>query len=98
MLLILPQVQLSASLADSYGLIPLLHPTTGQAMSFVANEVKIQGISGGISNLKIDFVGHKYKKTETYIENEDLDNFLDHYLYEARLEKQPGKFSYSTSS
>ena len=86
------------SLADSHGVIPFVHPTTGQAMSFVANEVKIQGVSGGINNLKIDFVGHKYKKTETFIENEDLDNFLDHYLFEARLENQPGQYNCRSAS
>ena len=60
-------------------------------MSFVANEVKLKGISGQINNLNIDFVGHKYKKTETFREDEDLDDFLDDYLYEAILEKDPGR-------
>ena len=100
------QIQLSASKADPHGVIPLIHPTTGQAMSFVANEVKLKGISGKIKNLYIDFVGHKYKKsetfienfvgpkfrkTETFIENEVLEEFLDDYLYEAVLEKEPGR-------
>ena len=71
-------------------MIPLLHPVTGEAMSFVAHEVKIIGISGKITDLYLDFVGHKYKKEETFIENKDLDDFLGIYLYEAVLEKNPG--------
>lgn len=59
-------------------------------MSFVAHEVKIKGVSGMINDLYLDFVGHKYEKNDTFIDNDDLDDVLDDYLYEAVFEKDPG--------
>ena len=61
----------------------------------MAHEVKIKGISGKITDLYLDFVGHKYQKEETFIENEDLNDFLGNYLYEAVLEKEPGQACYT---
>ena len=60
-------------------------------MSFVAHEVKIKGVSGMINDLYLDFVGHKYEKNDTFIDNDDLDDVLDDYLYEAVFEKDPGR-------
>ena len=79
-------------MADSYGVIPLVDPTSQQSMSFVANEVKIQGVSGGITNLKLDFVGLKYKKEDDLVKNNELDNLSNLYLFESRLENQQGNF------
>ena len=59
-------------------------------MSFVAHAVKIKGVSGNINDLYLDFVGHKYEKNATFIDNEDLDDVLDDYLYGAVFEKDPG--------
>ena len=59
-------------------------------MSFVAHEVKIKGVSGMINDLYFDFVGHKYEKNDTFIDNDNLDDVLDDYLYEAVFEKDPG--------
>ena len=78
-------------MADSYGVIPLVDPTSQQSMSFVANEVKILGVSGGITNLKLDFVGLKYKKEDDLVKNKELDNSSNLYLFESRLENQEGK-------
>ena len=59
-------------------------------MSFVAHEVKMKGVSGKINDLYLDFVGFKYDKEDSFIDNSDLDNFLDSYLYEAVFEEEPG--------
>ena len=80
---------LSASEADTNG-VTLVHPVSGEPMSFVAHEVKLKGISGKINDLYLDFVGFKYDKNETFIDNPDLDDFLDDYLYEAVLKGEPG--------
>ena len=81
---------MSATEADDNGIIPLLHPVSGEPMSFVAHEVKMKGISGKINDLYIDFVGFKYDKDDSFTDNSDLDNFLDSYLYEAIIEEEPG--------
>ena len=81
---------MSAAEADDNEIIPLLHPVSGEPMSFVAHEVKIKGISGKINDLYIDFVGFKYDKDDSFTDNSDLDNFLDSYLYEAIIEEEPG--------
>ena len=61
-------------------------------MSFVANEVKIQGVSGGITNLKLDFVGYKYNKVDNLIMNKEMDESLYTYMYEAKFETAAGQF------
>ena len=87
-------MKLSASLADSNGVIPLVDTTSKQSMSFVANEVKIQGVSGNITNLKIDFLGLKYKKEDDLVKNKELDNLSNLYLFESILENQQGNCSH----
>ena len=85
------KVKLSASLADSNGVLPLVDPTSKQSMSFVANEVKIQGVSGGITNLRLDFVGLNYKKEDDLVKNKEVDSLSNVYLFESRLENPQGR-------
>lgn len=62
-------------------------------MSFVANEVKIKGVSGGITNLKLDFVGYKYKKNRDSFRNKEMNESLFSYMYEAKFEYATGQWS-----
>ena len=76
---------LSSSLADSNGVIDLAEHTKG----FVAHEVKIQGVSGGLSSLKLDFVGLKHKRKDDLILNAVPE---EPYLFETKLTVPPGTF------
>ena len=72
-------------------MIPLLHPTTGQSISFVANEVKIQGVSGDITNLKLDFLGQRYRQEDDLQRNTELADASHTFLFEAVFETKTGE-------
>ena len=77
------KVTLSSSLADLNGVLDLAEHTKG----FVAHEVKIKGVSGGLSSLKLDFVGLKHTRKDNLILNADPE---EPYLFETRLTVPPG--------